>query len=169
MLAKHDTLNSQVSTNFFQTTLLSGRTSLLRPAMDVSLSTIFEDFQLAVDILQLICVHDAFVPFKTCMGGDPNSEMFYAPRHAAYDHPILPQFVGLLRSAAIKTCNLRLIYDPWIQASLPEWSGVHYVQSVFPLAPLNFLASAAGMLTDSPSWLQFCELPWQPMKTLVLH
>ena len=87
------------------------------PAMDASLSTLYEDLKLAVDRLQLISAHDALVLLKTCLGGP---KLQYVLRTSpCCDHPLLPQFDELLRLAITKTCNLSLTDDQWIQASLP--------------------------------------------------
>ena len=115
------------------------------PAMDASLSTLYEDLKLAVDRLHLISAHDALVLLKTCLGGP---KLQYVLRTSpCCDHPLLPQFDELLRLALTKTCNLCLTDDQWIQASLPVWSGGLGVRSVFKLASSAFLASAAGTLT----------------------
>ena len=72
--------------------------------------------------------------------------MFYATSPCC-DHPLLSQVDDLLRLAIAKTCNLCLTDNQWKQASLPVWSGGIGVRSVFKLASLAFLASAAGTLT----------------------
>ena len=85
------------------TATLLGAPPFSGKAMDDILSSMYEDLKLAVDRLQLISVHDAFVFLMTCLGG-PKLQ-FVLRSSPCCDHPLLRQFDDLLHLALTKSCN----------------------------------------------------------------
>jgi hypothetical protein len=84
-------------------------------AMVTALELLLNDLKHAVNRPQFVRSHDALVLLRNYLG-DPKPQ-YVLRASPCINHPLLPQFDQLKRSAVSMTCNIN--EDQWTQASLP--------------------------------------------------